>query len=256
MSILNDIAKRVLTTPENVGRIGENRTAEKLGWANLFGRKGKLLRNVYIPKDNGETTEIDLLYITHKGIFVIESKNYSGYIFGDEDSPKWTVTLYGGKDAWGRKTVEKHQFYNPIWQNNNHIKYLQHYLQSDVRMISFIVFSERCELKNITYHSNGIAVCKRNNLNKLIKTAWDCYSDMLNDEQIDDLYQRLLPLTDQDKSVKEKHVQIISDRINNTEICPVCGGKLVKRTVKQGANTGKQFYGCSNYPKCRFTKDI
>ena len=44
----------------------------------LLGRDGKILRNVYVPKENGETSEIDVLYITQKGIFVIESKNYSG----------------------------------------------------------------------------------------------------------------------------------------------------------------------------------
>lgn len=31
-------------------------------------------------------------------------------------------------------------------------------------------------------------------------------------------------------------------------ICPKCGGHLVKRNGKYGT-----FYGCSNYPKCRFT---
>ena len=256
MGLLNHLVDSLILTPENVGKIGETRTANKLGWSNLFGRTGKVLKNIYIPKGNGETTEIDLLFITQKGIFVMESKNYSGYIFGDEDSPKWTVTLYGGKDFLGRKTVEKHKFYNPIWQNNSHIKYLQQYLQSDVRMISFIVFSERCELKNISFHSRHIAVCKRNNLNKFIKTAWECYSDILTEADIEALYQRLLPLTNQDEAIKQQHIQTIQNKINSTEICPRCGGKLVLRTTKQGPNVGNQFYGCSNYPKCRYTKSI
>ncbi|MCR5097842.1 MAG: NERD domain-containing protein [Lachnospiraceae bacterium] len=59
----------------------------------LFGRKGKVLRNVYLPKDNGETSEVDVIFITQKGIFVFESKNYSGWIFGDEKSQKWTAML-------------------------------------------------------------------------------------------------------------------------------------------------------------------
>lgn len=40
------------------------------------------------------------------------------------------------------------------------------------------------------------------------------------------------------------------------QICPKCGGSLVIRTTKKGSNAGTQFYGCSNYPNCRFTKDI
>ena len=39
-------------------------------------------------------------------------------------------------------------------------------------------------------------------------------------------------------------------------ICPKCGGKLVIRTAKRGANTGSQFYGCSNYPNCKYTRNI
>ena len=40
---------------------------------------------------------------------------------------------------------------------------------------------------------------------------------------------------------------IKKDYDNNT--CPKCGGKLVERTSKYG-----KFYGCSNYPKCKYIK--
>ena len=77
------------------GKVGEAYTARELKLLNLLGRKGKVLRkvlrNVYIPKDNNETSEIDVLFITQKGIFVIESKNYSGWIFGSEKQYKWTM---------------------------------------------------------------------------------------------------------------------------------------------------------------------
>ncbi len=33
--------------------------------------------------------------------------------------------------------------------------------------------------------------------------------------------------------------------------CPKCGERMVLRTAHQGAQTGKQFFGCTNYPKCR-----
>ena len=67
-----------------VGKRGEKLTERELNLVKLFGRKGRTLRNVYIPKDNEETSEIDVVYITQKGIFVFESKNYTGWIFGDE----------------------------------------------------------------------------------------------------------------------------------------------------------------------------
>ena len=39
-------------------------------------------------------------------------------------------------------------------------------------------------------------------------------------------------------------------------VCPVCGGELVLRTARRGANTGKQFYGCSSFPRCRYILNI
>lgn len=70
----------------------------------FLGRKGKILRNIYVPKDNGETSEIDLVYITQKGIFVFESKNYSGWIFGDGKSMYWTASLPNGQMQGSHKS--------------------------------------------------------------------------------------------------------------------------------------------------------
>jgi restriction system protein len=39
-------------------------------------------------------------------------------------------------------------------------------------------------------------------------------------------------------------------------ICPKCGGEMVIRTARKGPNPGLQFWGCSNYPKCRFSKAL
>ena len=37
------------------------------------------------------------------------------------------------------------------------------------------------------------------------------------------------------------------------KICPKCEQEMVLRTVKKGANPGSQFWGCSAYPRCRYT---
>ncbi|MCR4761760.1 MAG: NERD domain-containing protein [Oscillospiraceae bacterium] len=96
-----------------VGQYGEDLTADVLKWSKRFGYKGAMLRNVFIPKENGETSEIDLLYITQKGIFVIESKNYSGWIFGNGNDQYWTQSL---------PNKQKKRFYNPMKQNRTHIR--------------------------------------------------------------------------------------------------------------------------------------
>ncbi|MGF1849892.1 topoisomerase DNA-binding C4 zinc finger domain-containing protein, partial [Vibrio lentus] len=43
--------------------------------------------------------------------------------------------------------------------------------------------------------------------------------------------------------------------ICESRICPRCQSKLVIRVAKRGAKTGMSFYGCSTYPKCRYTRD-
>ena len=65
-----------------LGRRGEKLTARELKFVRLFGRSDEILRNVYILKGNGETNEIDALFIMVKDIFVLEPKNHSGWIFG------------------------------------------------------------------------------------------------------------------------------------------------------------------------------
>ena len=72
-----------------------------------------------MPKENGETSEIDVLMIHNKGIFVFERKNFSGWIFGNEIQRMWTQTL-----PKGRGRSHKESFFNPIMQNRTHIKTL------------------------------------------------------------------------------------------------------------------------------------
>ena len=38
---------------------------------------------------------------------------------------------------------------------------------------------------------------------------------------------------------------------NVNQDCPKCGSTMVKRIAKQGANAGKAFWGCSDFPQCR-----
>ena len=85
--------------------------------SSLEGNK-RFLFNCYVPKGDGTTTEIDVILIHNSGIFVFESKNYSGWIFGTETQKTWTQTLPSGKRS------HKERFFNPIMQNKTHIKYL------------------------------------------------------------------------------------------------------------------------------------
>ncbi len=125
------------------GHQGEASIAMDLN--SLMGYK-KFLFNVYVPTSNNGTTEIDVILLHESGIYVFESKNYSGWIFGTETYQYWVQTL-----PMGRGATQKNRFYNPIWQNRTHIKYLRRFLNDyNPPFYSYVVFSNRCLLKDIT----------------------------------------------------------------------------------------------------------
>ena len=301
----------------NTGKYGEYLTYKYLKHFETYG--AKFLFNIYIPKDNGETTEIDVLMISSKGMFVFESKNYSGWIFGTETQKTWYQTLPKGR---GRN--HKEHFYNPIMQNRSHIKYLKAFLGEQIPMRSIIVFSDRCTLKSVQIKSNDISVINRYNVYSVVSTIYNQIEDvLLTETDIINLYDKLYPYTQVDEISKEKHIididndlsfrkkqkvdistesnqvtdvknisiqscetideynykTILTEQqeknvdgqtkcvtnpsntvqdVKETQIftCPKCNGKLILRTATKGANAGNQFYGCSNYPKCKYIKNI
>lgn len=270
-------------TEKSVGAYGEQLTEQQLKALRIFGKKNcKILKNLYIPKDDGGMTEIDLVFISEKGIFVLESKNYSGWIFGDETSAFWTQML---------ANKQKNRFYSPILQNRNHIKWLKNYLwihlYDEIPMFSFIVFSERCELKKMHVSDAGVWVVKRNELLPNMINVLESTPDVLTDAQIIEIYKQLRQHTKVSETQKQAHVEAIRGKMTpqtkveplpvpvpspsaeaavqtavsqpdkpENQMCPKCGAKLVLRVSKKGKNVGKEFYGCSKFPSCRYVKDV
>lgn len=186
----------------DVGAYGEYLTQYLFGSVRFKGYY-KVLTNVYIPYKDG-TSEIDVLVLHKKGIYVIESKNYSGWIFGSENQQQWTQML--NKNA-------KERFYNPIKQNRTHIKALSEFLEIDKsKMKSYIVFSERCELKKVPENTEEYIITKRNFLLDLIKKAIENQDDIFTTEEIDALEEKLKPLTEVSQEIKDKHVENINQK--------------------------------------------
>ena len=164
----------------------------------------RILTNLYIPKSDGTMTEIDLVMITEKGFYVFESKNYGGWIFGDEKQKQWTQVFSPRK---------KYRFYNPIRQNSGHIRALRQLLKiEDNRLFkSFIVFSERCTLKKVTVHSNDITVLKRNRLALKMKENLLASPALLSPAEIDGFYSILNHYARTDRTIKETHIQDLTE---------------------------------------------
>lgn len=166
--------------------------------------RSKFLFNILIPKGNGETTEIDVLLICPKGLFVFESKNYSGWIFGNEAHKNWTQTL-----PKGRGRSHKERFYNPVMQNASHIKHLQALISENTPVHSIIVFSDRCTLKDITLKSKDVSVINRY---KVAPTIIQLYNQIqknfYTETQIQDIY-RNYPYTQLGHELKALHIERI-----------------------------------------------
>lgn len=99
----------ILVNPRYKGKRGENRVEKKLCSGLPVG--SRLLHDIYLPLTDGTTTQIDQIIVNVYGIFVIEVKNYSGWIFGDARHSRWTQTIY----------KKKNTFQNPLFQNYAHI---------------------------------------------------------------------------------------------------------------------------------------
>ncbi len=181
------------------GNYGEFLTFVKL---EKLGSHNRLLTNIYLPKEDGATTEIDLVMISETGIYVFESKNYSGWIFGNEKYKYWTQTL---------ENKQKNKFFNPIWQNKGHIKALESILSFGDEEIykSYIVFSERCTLKKISVATKEIKVIKRNDLMKYIKDDFSRKEKLLRKEDIENIYSKLVHFSLVSDVIKLKHIEAI-----------------------------------------------
>ncbi|MEZ4849481.1 MAG: nuclease-related domain-containing protein [Bacteroidia bacterium] len=154
--------------PQIKGTKGENSVAKKL--RNLNQKEYKVFNDIYI-QTNGKTTQIDHLIISLYGIFVIETKNYKGWIHGSEKSEYWTQTFY----------KKKQTFRNPIKQNWAHIFFLKDILAdySQVRYYSIIVFAGKAELKNI--HADVPVIYTES----LLKTIRQNQTPYLTSDQVD-----------------------------------------------------------------------
>ena len=165
--------------------------------------------NCYLPTDKGETSEIDLMMLYASGVFVFESKNYSGWIFGSEDGKNWTQSLPEGKKN------RKEHFYNPIKQNQTHIKWLKKQIGEETMCHSIIVFSERCTLKKIELVSDVVKVIKRDRVKATVKDITEKSGDVLSNDEIQKIYEKLYPYTQASDEIKAMHIEDIDKKKNN-----------------------------------------
>lgn len=217
-------------SPRGRGIIGELRVRLMLGKT----KPGEqyVINDLMLKVGDGKTSQIDHIVINPNGVFVIETKNYSGRIYGSEEQLEWTQVLRYGK--------VKHKLYNPVRQNRTHIYRLSKFLSKKIKITSAVVF-----VQGNTQFINASEVYTLGGLKRLLNTE----QYHLTKKQMEKIYKKLLKV----KSTADLDEHIENIRVLQAEIadnvCPRCGKPLVLRSGRYG-----NFYGCSGYPSCKFTK--
>jgi restriction system protein len=145
VAILIFVALLTSSSPEDKGEKGE-RIVRLEAESMLDKDKYHLLNNVTLRTGNG-TTQIDHIIVSAYGVFVVETKNMAGWIFGNPKQRTWTQVFY----------KDRYKFQNPLHQNYKHVKTLKSLLiLNSLQLHSLVVFVGGCEFKtempeNVTY---------------------------------------------------------------------------------------------------------
>lgn len=202
-----------------------------------------LIKDVTLPTSDG-TTQVDHIVVSKYGIFVVETKNMKGWIFGSARQKLWIQKIYRHSS----------KFQNPLHQNYKHIKALETLLGCSADYLhSVIVFIGDSTFKtemppNVTYARGSIRYIQQ--FNKVVFSDKD-YARLT--DSINQIKLKRGVITD----LKHRnHVkEIVASKVSSNQ-CPRCGSEMVLRETKRGENIGKQFWGCSTFPKCRAVKQL
>ena len=197
--------------------------------------------NDIVLQRNGYSVQIDQVVISPYGIFVIETKNYTGWIYGNDDSDQWTKNMYG----------YKYHFGNPLKQNFSHVKALAELFCVSVNsFIPIVVFLHGADLRCNTHGTVIYA-------GQLLDEIYSHRQQMMTLSDVQRLAEVLNAATIETEDTRKEHLNKVYESIGRKNyqiyngICPKCGGNLVEREGRYG-----YFLGCSNYPRCKFTTPI
>lgn len=219
------------------GRLGERRVQGIHDW-NL-GADYHDFDDVLLKLPNGESTQIDHIVISIYGVFVVETKNKSGWIFAQERERQWTQTFPNGK---------KYRFQNPLHQNYKHCQAIADLLAIPREKIhSAVVFIGDAEFK--TDIPNQV-YCGKSAYAALYEQKKEI---LFEEKEIPSLIARLQHARLENNADNlQQHIE----QLHRTPRCPKCGAKMLERTAKKGEFAGQHFYGCSRFPHYRHTQPI
>ncbi len=198
----------------------------------------KIFKDLTFRLKSGRTTQIDHIVVSKYSIFVIETKNMSGWIFGNDNQKKWTQVIYENKI----------NFQNPLHQNFWHVKALSNILNINEKYIhSIVVFVGDSEFK--TEMPNNVF-----DTAEFIDYIKSYRDSIFSEQEVLQITSVIEEESLKDPNINQEHINNLKNRhsINKTT-CKKCGSSMVERINK---NTNESFLGCSNYPSCRNTEKV
>ena len=193
------------TAASNIGKDGENEVTFVL---RSLPQEYLVINNVIIPDqvtdpNKKHTTQIDHIVISPFGFFVIETKNYRGWILGSEKSKEWKEVF---------RTTPEHYFYNPIKQNWGHVYALAEHLRLNTRVfIPIVVFSDECEL-NVETTTPVVYV------SQLEEHILSYTKEIIPRRDVLKIYDRLNKILLVGEEIENKHIQSIGERLSEKEM--------------------------------------
>ena len=234
-----------------------------------------ILHDIYLEQED-LSAQIDYLIVCRKKIYVLECKNLVGDI--EVDSNGQFIRKY---EINGKKYKES--IYSPITQNERHLNVLKEVRKASKSNIitkqlflnnfeknyqSIVVLANPKSCLNDKYAKKEIKQ-KVIRADQLISFIKKCESESEEAEYFEkdmrEIAEFFLARSVPNKSdyykkyeefLKIEKENLIKAETNEELICPRCGSNLVLRTAKKGANIGNQFYGCSNFPNCKYIRNI
>lgn len=209
-----------------------------------------LRRNLTLPTSDG-STQIDHVVVSRYGVFVIETKNYGGWIFGKPLDKTWTQKFPRHSSA----------FQNPLHQNHKHVRTLAELAAiDDAALFSLVVFVGSSTFKtpmppNVTHLRGCLAYIRARQATLLDDAEVARILGHIDDGRLEPSWRT--------HAAHIEHVRALRARREpQTEAkpqqpgCPHCGGALGDYVYKTGTKTGQAFRGCTRFPACKYRVEL
>lgn len=203
-----------MTIGEYKGFIGEQILYHQIKQVQEVG--AKVLWDCWLRFPNGTITQADVILIWRSGIYVIESKNWTGCrIYGSYDDEKWTVCWF---DSYG-DTARTEKRFNPIKQNAMHVDCIRKMIYGMAPIYSIIAFPDTCRLSKVPAKTNNTAVINYSELRQTIADFHNAANkELLSKENLVKIRNRLKSCSDGvTEEEKVLHNKSIHNRFGNQQ---------------------------------------